>query len=56
MHGKGQIIWQDGRKYTGVIKIITCRNMRKTKNMVEEYLNGPMEESILEHGFRVNSI
>lgn len=53
MHGKGQIIWQDGRKYTGVINPINLRNMRTIKNMVRVSLNGQMAENTSEHGLMV---
>ena len=60
MHGKGQIIWQDKRKYTGVkfiiYKYLNKRNMRMIKNMVEAYLNGMMVENMLVLGFRVPDI
>lgn len=46
MHGRGCVIWPDGRKYEGVTQTIYhTRNTMKMLNMEEAYLNGEMVEN-----------
>ena len=56
MHGKGEIVWADSRKYVGVIIIDLTRNIEMIGSMVMGYLHGQMVENILEDGKMANNV
>lgn len=53
MHGKGVYEWPYGRKYTGVMILVYCRNMKIIKRMAKVFLNGLIVGHIQDFGYKV---